>query len=73
MIRWADVVIHCLQQLFYGRPVIQITAAAYIQPPMRLSVDVFVLLRVLMPTFSPPCGCEGAAPGRVGAGDDTEL
>lgn len=26
-----------------------------------------------MPTFSPPCACEGAAPGLVGAGDDADL
>lgn len=30
-------------------------------------------LRVSVPTFSPPCDCEEAAPGCVGAGDDTEL
>lgn len=66
VIRWADV-IHCLQQMFYGRPVIPISQHL-VQAWMHLTY-----MRVLMPTFSPPCDCEEAAPGCVGAGDDTEL
>lgn len=37
------------------------------------NVDAFVFLGALTPTFSPPCGYKGAAPGCAGAGGDTEL